>query len=137
MILQTGQDLIKFVQTIHMKNLLLLLVAVAGFSTSGISQVKKGVQTVSIKTPTVQCESCKTRIEKYMIRETGVQKVNVDYKRKITKVTFVTDRTNVENIKTAIANAGYDADDVTANEETYKKLPLCCKKPEDGGGMKE
>lgn len=72
-----------------------------------------------------------------MIRESGVQKVNVDYKKKTTKVTFVTDRTNIENIKTAIANVGYDADDVTANEDSYKELPKCCKKPADGGGMKK
>ena len=120
-----------------MKKLLFLLVAVAGFSTLGISQVKKAVQTVTIKTPTVQCDMCKKRIEEYMVRETGVQKVTVDYKRKTAKVTFVTDRTNIENIKTAIANVGYDADDVTANEESYKELPKCCKKPEDGGGMKK
>jgi hypothetical protein len=69
-----------------------------------------------------------------VVREEGVSKVNVDYKHKTTKVTFFSERTNIENIKTAIANLGYDADDVTANEESYKKLPICCKKPEDGGG---
>lgn len=120
-----------------MKKLFALLIAVAGMVTLGYSQTKtKAIQTVTIKTPTVQCESCKKRIESYMTRETGVQKVNVDYKKKVTKVTFVSDRTNIENIKTAIANVGYDADDVTANEESYKELPNCCKKPEDGGGMK-
>ncbi|TAH04736.1 MAG: copper chaperone [Sphingobacteriales bacterium] len=101
------------------------------------AQVKKGNVTVTIKTPTVQCESCKTRIENYLAREEGVFKVVSDYKRKTVKVTFYTDRTNIENIKTAIANIGYDADDVTADPEAYKKLPLCCKKPEDGGGMKK
>lgn len=120
-----------------MKKLLVLSIALSGFVATGFSQVKKAVQTVTIKTPTVQCEMCKKRIEEYMIRETGVQKVTVDYKRKTTKVTFVTDRTNIENVKTAIANVGYDADDVTANEESYKELPKCCKKPEDGGGMKK
>lgn len=120
-----------------MKQLLVLSIALAGFAFSGSSQVKKAVQTVTIKTPTVQCDMCKKRIEEYMIRESGVQKVTVDYKRKITKVTFVTDRTNVENIKTAIANVGYDADDVTANDESYKDLPKCCKKPADGGGVKK
>src|SRR5688500_12909412 len=120
-----------------MKKLLILSIALAGFATTGVSQVKKTSQTVTIKTPTVQCDMCKKRIEEYMIRETGVQKVTVDYKRKTTKVTFVSDRTNIENIKTAIANVGYDAEDVTANEESYKELPKCCKKPEDGGGMKK
>jgi mercuric ion binding protein len=118
-----------------MKKLLLLMVAIAGLSTLGFGQVKKkGIQTVAIQTPTVQCESCKKRIEEYMKREEGVQKVTVDFKKKVTKVTYVAERTNVENVKTAIANAGYDADDVKAEEEAYKKLPKCCKKPEDGGG---
>ena len=119
-----------------MKKIGLLLLATVSIATAGFSQVKKGVQTVVIKTPTVQCETCKERIEKVLLREPGVQKSVVDYKKKTTKVTFVSERTNIENIKTTIANAGYDADDITANEESYKKLPTCCKKPEDGGGMK-
>jgi copper chaperone CopZ len=119
-----------------MKHLLFLAMIIAGTATTGFGQTaKKGLQTVTISTPTVQCQMCKDRIEKYMIREDGVAKVNVDYKHKKTKVTYYAERTNIENIKTAIANVGYDADDVTANEESYQKLPKCCKKPEDGGGM--
>jgi copper chaperone CopZ len=116
-----------------MKKLLLLALAITGIATVTSAQVKKGIQTVTIKTPTVQCESCKNRIEGYLKREDGVQKANVDFKKKVTKVTFIAERTNIENIKTAIANAGYDADDVTADTEAYKKLPKCCKKPDDGG----
>ena len=55
----------------------------------------------------------------------------VDVKKKTTTVTWIADRTNIENIKTMIANAGYDADDVTADEDAYKRLPACCKKPEE------
>ena len=120
----------------NMKKLHMFLFMMLAVSAVSFGQVKKAVQTVTINTPTVQCESCKKRIENYISREEGVNKVVCDYKRKTVKVTYVTDRTNVENLKTAIANLGYDADDITANEESYKKLPLCCKKPEDGGGMK-
>ena len=35
----------------------------------------------------------------------------------------------IENIKTTIANLGYDAEDIEADESAYKKLPKCCKKP--------
>jgi copper chaperone CopZ len=115
-----------------MKKLKLLLALTFAIASVASAQVKRTVQTVTIKTPTVQCESCKKRIEDYLIREDGVTKAVVDYKRKVTKVSFYTDRTNIENVKTAIANAGYDADDITANEESYKKLPSCCKKTEDG-----
>ena len=100
---------------------------------SAFSQTKPVVNAV-IKTPTVQCESCKKKIEGNLKGVDGIQKVVVDFKKKTTKVTYLTDRTNIEYIKTAIANSGYDADDVVAEKEAYKKLPTCCKKPEDGGG---
>jgi periplasmic mercuric ion binding protein len=105
-----------------------------GASVNSATAQTKDVLTDTIKTPTVQCEKCKKRIEDYMRHEDGVMKINVDYHKKITTVTYMTSRTNIENIKTAIANVGYDAGDVTANEDSYKVLPLCCKKPEDGGG---
>ncbi len=113
-----------------MKKLSFLVVFLCGFVLAGSAQAKKPV-TVKIETPTVQCSMCKKKIEDYMKREQGVTKVNVDFKKKETTVTYYADRTNIENIKTGIANAGYDADDVTANEDSYKKLPTCCKKPED------
>jgi copper chaperone CopZ len=124
----------KFEKTSGMKKFLLLIIAVVGITTITSAQAKKAVQTITIKTPTVQCESCKKRIEEYLKREDGIQKATVDYKNHVTKVTFVADRTNAENIKAAIASVGYDADDVKADEEAYKKLPKCCQKTEDGGG---
>ncbi len=119
-----------------MKKLLFLSVLFSSFLvTSQAQPVRKGaVETATIKLPTVQCQECKDRIEKYVSREDGVQKITVDYKRKTAKVTYLWDRTNIENVKTAIANVGYDADDVTANSDAYQKLPTCCKKTEDGGG---
>lgn len=119
-----------------MKKLQFILLFLIGFVGMSMAQ-QKTVKTVVIKTPTVQCEQCKNRIEKYLSHEEGIQKVNVDYKKKTATVTFLTDRTNVENIKTLIANVGYDADDVTAEPDSYKRLPTCCKKPEDGGGHKK
>ena len=99
------------------------------------SAQSKSSQTVKISTPTVQCGTCKNKIETYLKRYNGITSVNVNYKKKETTVKYVTDRINEEEIKAAIANAGYDANDVTANPDSYKRLPQCCKKPEDGGGM--
>jgi copper chaperone CopZ len=118
-----------------MKQLLLSVLAITGFALSSVAQTKP-METVKIKTPTVQCESCKNRIETYLKRYNGITSVNVNYKKKETTVKYVTDRINEEEIKAAIANAGYDANDVTANPDSYKRLPQCCKRPEDGGETK-
>jgi copper chaperone CopZ len=112
-----------------MKEIKLTFLSLIGLFTLSFAQ-QKAVEKVIIKTPTVQCENCKERIESYLKREPGVSLVKVDYKKKTTTVTYLTDRNNIEQLKTAIANAGYDADDVAADEEAYKKLPKCCKKPE-------
>jgi copper chaperone CopZ len=116
-----------------MKYVLTLLLAVAAFCFSSSAQVKP-LQTAKIKTPNVLCEECKKRITTYLDRYDGIQYLNINFRRGEIMVKFLIDRINIEEIKTAIANAGYDADDITANEESYKRLPKTCKKFEDGGG---
>lgn len=112
-----------------MKKLTLLTLILMGFFHLQAQQ-KKPI-TVKIVTPTVQCESCKKRIEEYLKYEEGITKAVVDFKQKKTTVTYLSDRTNLENIKTAIANAGYDAEEIKAETDAYNKLPKCCKKPSD------
>lgn len=116
-----------------MKQLLVTLVVFSCFSTASFAQVKT-LETAKIKTPNALCEDCKARIETYLKRYDGVRFVNVNYRKGETTVKYLTDRVNIEEIKTAIANTGYDADDVPASEEAYKRLPKTCKKFEDGGG---
>ena len=108
-----------------MKKYTFLLALFMGLFFIAGAQTKK----VVIQTPSVQCDMCKEKIEKYLSREPGVVSVDVNYKKKTTTVVYHTDRNNIEQLKTAIANIGYDADDVSADEEAYKKLPKCCKKP--------
>jgi mercuric ion binding protein len=115
-----------------MKKLLLVSIVI-GFAAASSAQVK-AVLKAKIQTPNALCEACKTRIESQLRRTDGVVFVDVNYRKGETTVKYLTDRTDIEQIKTAIANLGYDADDVTANEESYKRLPKTCKKFEDGGG---
>lgn len=117
----------------RMKQLVLTLIAVAFFSAASYSQTK-ALLTAKIKTPNALCELDKKRIETYLNRYDGILSYSVNFRKGETTVKYLTDRINIEEIKTAIANLGYDADDVTANEEAYKKLPKTCKKAEDGGG---
>jgi periplasmic mercuric ion binding protein len=121
-----------------MKKLFMSLIAFC-FITIVASGQQKAVLTTKIKTPTVQCEMCKKTIEDLLKRYDGIMSVNVKLSKDSTKretvIKYITDRINEETIKAAIANAGYDANEIGANPESYKALPKCCKKPEDGGGM--
>lgn len=116
-----------------MRNLILTLVTVISLSFAAGAQTKAQL-TANISTPDVACAACETRITSMLKRYDGILSVKVYYKRGITQVKYLTDRVNIETIKTAIANAGYDADNVTKNEDAYKRLPKTCKKFEDGGG---
>ncbi len=111
-----------------MKYLQMTILALFALVFTANAQQKPGK--AAIKTPGVQCDMCKGRIEKYLLRQYGVTGVKVDVKKKVTGVTWMPDRTNIENVKAAIATVGYDADDVEAEETAYKKLPPCCKKPD-------
>jgi periplasmic mercuric ion binding protein len=118
-----------------MKKIQLLLLILFGFAAGAMAQ-QKVMLTAKVKTPDALCESCKIRIETYLKRYDGIQFINVNFRRGETTVKFLTDRITIEEIRTAIANIGYDADDVTANEDSYKRLPPACKKIADGGHPK-
>ena len=118
-----------------MKHLILFSFLSFGLNSVSFSQIKK-IETAKINTPNAQCELCKTRIENYLKRYDGISFVQVNYKKKETVVKYITDRINIEEIKTAIANTGYDADDAEANPDSYKRLPKSCKRAKDGGGHK-
>ncbi|MEO8768759.1 MAG: cation transporter [Ferruginibacter sp.] len=110
-----------------MKHLQLTVLAIACLVATSFAQQKVNDKAV-IKTPDASCDLCKARIEKYVSHQQGIISVVVDTKKRTTTVAWITDRTNIEEIKTDIANAGFDADDVTAEETAYMKLPRECKK---------
>ena len=116
-----------------MKKILFSFFIIMGFSAISMAQPKP-LEIVTIKTPNALCEVCKTRIEAYLKRYDGILEVTVNFRKGETKVKYLTDRTDIEQVKTAIANCGYDADDVPAAEDIYNRLPKTCKKFEDGGG---
>lgn len=116
-----------------MKKIAFTVLTWIGLSVVAQAQTKP-VLTATIKTPNALCIQCKERIETYLKRYDGLLEINVNYRKGETRVKYITDRTDIEQIKTAIANCGYDADDVPAAEDAYNRLPKTCKKFEDGGG---
>ena len=116
-----------------MKALKLTVLALCGLMATSFGQIKKVSDKAVIQTPGVLAESCKERIEFFIGRMDGVTAIKADFRKKTTTVTWLTDRTTLENIKTAIANLGFDADDIEAEEYAYKRLPKECKRPDTTG----
>lgn len=107
-----------------------LIIAITSFVIFTTNAQIKVSDKAVISIPTVQpCDKCKDQLEFFISKTEGVTSVKVDLKRKTITVGWLTDRTNKEYIKTAIANLGFDADDIEAEEYAYKRLPQCCKKP--------
>lgn len=74
---------------------------------------------------------CKTTIESAFKDVSGVELAELDVTTKKLKVKFDSKKISLDEIRQRVANAGYDADNVTANQSAYDNLPACCKK--EGG----
>ncbi|MBK0402196.1 heavy-metal-associated domain-containing protein [Adhaeribacter sp. BT258] len=95
----------------------------------GLNAQAQGKKTESIKIKTsAVCNMCKATIEKGMAYEKGVQKAELDVASQMLTVQYRADKTNVETLRTAVNQLGYDADEAVANEKAYNKLDDCCKK---------
>ena len=124
-----------------MKKLILMAVIITGFLGNSFAQNGKP-QWATIKTPNLRCWECKKRLEDYMAREvaqtqSGIMKMQINLLSGTTRVQYRSDRVSLNYIQTAFANAGFDADDIKAEEDSYKKLPSACKRAEEGGGPKK
>ena len=111
-----------------MKYLHLTIVSLLLFCVTSIAQQKTSGKAL-ISTPGMYTEECKAKIEKSLFKQYGIVAYKADLKKKNVAVTWLTDRTDIEQIKTMIANVGFNADDVTADEFAFKKLSPACKTP--------
>jgi len=87
-----------------------------------------------IKVPTVQCNSCASKVEKALQGLAGVKSAKVTLAAKTVAVSFAADQLQLADLEKAIAAAGYDANDTKRDAAAYDALDACCKVPEDGGG---
>jgi periplasmic mercuric ion binding protein len=113
-----------------MKAFSLGMIALFCFATVSFAQYQQTQKVVGkavIKTPTILCEKCQEKVEFFISHRPGVTSVAINIRKKTTTVTWINDRTTLENIKTDIANLGYDADDIEAEEYAFKRLPKECK----------
>ena len=117
-----------------MKKMLTLLIMMTAFAGAS-SAVAAKTDTIVIKTKIYcdhckDCESCGTRLEEALMYTKGVKHMEINEEEMTITVVYKPKKVTPDEIRKVIAKAGYDADDVKADPEGYKKLDGCCKKKE-------
>ncbi len=107
-----------------MKNILVILMLF--IATGAMAQSEVVIQT------SAECGSCKERLEGKLNYTKGVKYAELDLQTMKLAVGYAPKKISVDEIREIISELGYDADDVKANPEAVKKLPVCCQP----GGMK-
>jgi mercuric ion binding protein len=108
------------------------------FANAQVMQEKSVWATITI--PQIKCWTCKEKLEQYLIVEkgpnndAGIIKWTVNMNAGNMRIQYVPDRMSLDYIRTAINNAGFDADTAKAEPDSYKLLPPICKRAADGGG---
>jgi copper chaperone CopZ len=91
---------------------------------------QKNLKTIEIQT-SAQCEMCKDRIENALVYAKGIKNAVLNLDTKIVTVTFNIKKTSEDQIIKILTDLGYDAANQKGNQDAYKNLPNCCKKPDD------
>ncbi len=66
------------------------------------------IKEITIKTSGMSCTSCERIISESLMKLEGVKEAKADYASQITKVKYEDGKTNLDKIRQAIENAGYD-----------------------------
>jgi copper chaperone CopZ len=75
-----------------------------------------------------ECETCGKTFQSGLMKIKGLKMYALDEEKMTITVYYDPRKTNLETIKTAITDLGYDADDLKANPLAYEKLEGCCQK---------
>lgn len=108
-----------------MKNLILAVVVFfAGFSIQAQQKVNKNAKYVIEVSG--NCEQCQNRIQKAAYSVSGVKSAVWSIETHQLSLILNEEKTTILAVKTAIAKAGHDSEDIKASKESYDKLPGCC-----------
>lgn len=89
------------------------------------AQSKSGTTSTDTLTVSGNCGQCKERIQEAAYIK-GVKSAEWNKKTKILTVVYNGQKTNLNQIATAISGAGHDNRLHTASDKSYKTLPGCC-----------
>ena len=73
-----------------------------------------------------KCEMCEKRIERASVYLIGVISAEWKKKAQTLEVKYDKSKVSLEDVASAIADAGYDNEKFKANDDDYDALPACC-----------
>ena len=115
-----------------MKKLILLsILLIVGCSSIKNQGKSNNLQIDEINIPTAQCNMCVANIENALNGIDGILKYKVELETYKVKVKYDTDKLSFQSIEELISKAGYQANNLSADIDAYKKLSMCCKLPKD------
>ena len=106
-----------------MKNILILLVALIGFSAQAQEKNKNAKYTFEVNG---NCDQCKKRIEKAAYSVSGVKMAIWNVETHQLNIILNEAKSSVSDVKKAIAKVGHDTDEAKATDEDYTNLHHCC-----------
>jgi periplasmic mercuric ion binding protein len=109
-------------KTFQLKSILTAVLLLFIFSVSAQKAAALPRKAESKIKSTVECPMCKKNVEKNLSKLKGIRKVNADYKTQEITVVYNPRRISLDEIKKAISDMGYDADEVKANNRLTKEL---------------
>jgi periplasmic mercuric ion binding protein len=117
-------------KTLHSKYIFQILTLL--LLTVGAVQAQKPAKAPKTATVVVHtsanCSQCKTTIETALGKVKGIKKSTLDIATHDATVVYAPKKLDAAAIRKAITMAGYDADDLKANQEAHDNLPACCRK---------
>lgn len=104
----------------------LMLILVASFGIQAQEQEKKSdKKDKKVEQMTcwasLDCESCKAKVEKNIAFEKGVKELKVDLESKLVTISYRTDKTSPEKLEKAIQDLGYKTEIIPAKKQEEKK----------------
>lgn len=106
-----------------MRNIIILLVAVIGFSANAQQKSKNAKHTFEVNG---NCDQCKKRIEKAAYSVPGVKMAVWNVETHAFNIILNEEKSSLGDVKKAIAKVGHDTDDVKSTDEDYERLHHCC-----------
>lgn len=104
-----------------------ILVLAAALTLGSVSVANANSVSDTVKVPSMQCGMCESKIEKALKNASYITTATADSKHDVVYVTYDKSKAKLSEIEKLISLAGYDTENVKADQAAQAALHGCCK----------